>query len=196
MKNNNFSTFSSAKLIFNSILFLFVGLFFLTGCFSEPDYPVTPQIEFVNLKNLKSKGTANTDSVVITLSFKDGDGDLGLTSTDTFPPFSDRNSDGTINRFRHNFFADVERLNADGEFRPITFASQNFNLNSRFPILNTLEKPTALEGDLRYSIPLIITSFSPVKRGDVLRYKISILDRALNESNVITTDPMTVGVYE
>jgi len=189
MKNNKLS-------IFNSILFLFVGLFFLTGCFSEPNYPSTPQIEFVSLKNLKSKGTANTDSVVIILFFKDGDGDLGLASTDTFPPFSERNSDGSVNRFRHNFFVDVERLNANGNFEPVTFASQNFDLSSRFPVLNTLEKPTALEGELRYSIPLIITSFSPVKKGDVLRYKISIADRNLNESNVILTDPMTVGVYE
>lgn len=181
---------------FKVIGFLFLGLFFLTGCFSEPNYPDTPQITFVSLKNLKSIGTANTDSVVITLFFKDGNGDLGLNSTDTFPPFSDRNSDGTVNRFRHNFFCDVERLNENGEFVPVTFASQNFNLNSRFPILNTLEKETALEGDLRYSIPLIITSFSPVKKGDILRYKISIADRTLNESNVIVTEPMTVGVYQ
>ncbi|WP_375560055.1 hypothetical protein ACE193_20405 [Bernardetia sp. OM2101] len=176
--------------------FLFVGLFFLTGCFAEPDYPNTPQIEFVSLQNLASKSRTNVDSVVITLFFQDGDGDLGLTSTDTLPPFSDRNSDGTVNRFRHNFFADVERLNEDGEFEPVTFASQNFNLNSRFPVLNTLEKETALEGDLRYSLTLFATSFSPVQNGDVLRYKISIADRNLNESNVIVTDPMTVGVYD
>jgi hypothetical protein len=179
-----------------SILFLFVGVFFLTGCFSEPDYPSTPQIEFVRLQNLESKARANTDSVVITLFFRDGDGDLGLTSTDTLPPFSERNSDGTVNRFRNNFFADVERLNENGEFEPVTFASQNFNLNSRFPILNTLDKETALEGDLRYSLILFATSFSPVQQGDVLRYKISIADRKLNESNFIVTDPMTVGVYD
>ncbi len=191
---SHFSTFSLAKLTLNSILF--VGLFFLTGCFSEPDYPNTPQIEFVSLENLQSKVRANTDSVVITLFFQDGDGDLGLTSTDTLPPFSDRNPDGTVNRFRHNFFADVERLNENGEFEPIIFASQNFNLNSRFPVLNTLEKETALEGDLRYSLILFTTSFSPVQKGDILRYKISIADRKLNESNVITTEPMTVGVYQ
>lgn len=180
--------------IFNSILF--IGLFFLTGCFSEPDYPTTPKIEFVRLQNLESKARANTDSVVITLFFQDGDGDLGLTSTDTLPPFSERNSDGTVNRFRNNFFAEVERLNEDGEFEPVTFSSQNFNLDSRFPILNTLDKETALEGNLRYSLILFATSFSPVQRGDVLRYKISIADRKLHESNFIVTDPMTVGVYD
>ena len=61
--------------IFNSILC--IGLLFLTGCFSEPDYPATPQIEFVSLQNLESKARTNTDSVVITLFFRDGDGDLG-----------------------------------------------------------------------------------------------------------------------
>ncbi len=196
MKNNKFSIFSSAKLIFNSNLFLFLGLFFLTGCFAEPNYPNTPQIEFVSLKNVESKVRANTDSVVITLFFKDGDGDLGLNSTDTFPPFSDRNSDESVNRFRNNFFAEVQRLNENGEFEPVTFAAQNFNLDSRFPILNTLEKETALEGDLRYSLILFVTSFSPIKKGDVLRYKISIADRKLNESNFILTEPMTVGIYQ
>lgn len=189
MKNHKFS-------LFNSILFLFVGLFFLTGCFSEPNYPSTPQIEFVSLKNVESKARTNTDSVVITLFFKDGDGDLGLTSTDTFPPFTDRNSDGSVNRFRNNFFAEVQRLNESGEFEPIVFASQNFNLDSRFPVLNTLDKETALEGDLRYSLTLFVTSFSPIKKGDILRYKISIADRKLNESNFILTEPMTVGVYQ
>jgi hypothetical protein len=186
--------FNSQFSIFNSILL--IGLFFLTSCFSEPNYPNTPQIEFVRLQNLQSKARANTDSVVITLFFKDGDGDLGLTSTDTLPPFSDRNTDGTVNLFRHNFFADVERLNAAGEFEPVTFASQNFNLNSRFPVLNTLEKETALEGDLRYSLTLFATSFSPIQKGDILRYKISIADRNLNVSNVIETTPMTIGVYD
>ncbi|WP_338766610.1 hypothetical protein WAF17_04155 [Bernardetia sp. ABR2-2B] len=178
------------------LAFLFVGLFFLTGCFAEPDYPVVPQITFVDIENLQSQARANTDSVIITLFFQDGDGDLGLSSSDTLPPFSDRNPDGTVNLFRHNFFADVERLNENGEFEPVTFASQNFNLNSRFPVLNTLEKETALEGDLRYSIEVISTSFSPVKKGDVLRYRISIADRNLNVSNVILTEPMTVGVYD
>ena len=145
---------------------------------------------------MESKARTNTDSVVITLFFRDGDGDLGLTSTDTMPPFSDRNDDGSINRFRNNFFAEVERLNENGEFEPVTFASQNFNLNSRFPILNTLNKETALEGDLRYSLILFATSFSPVQRGDVLRYRISIADRNLNVSNQIVTTPMTVGVYD
>ncbi len=181
---------------FKIIGFLVVGLFFLTGCFSEPDYPNTPQIEFVRLQNLKGEKSANTDSVIITLFFQDGDGDLGLNSTDTVAPFSERNPDGTINRFRHNFFADVERLNEDGEFEPVPFASENFNLNSRFPVLNTLDKETALEGDLRYSITLFSTSISPVKKGDILRYKISIADRNLNVSNVIETTPMTVGVYD
>jgi len=62
--------------------------------------------------------------------------------------------------------------------------------------LNTLDKETALEGDLRYSLTLFSTSFSPVQKGDILRYKISIADRNLNVSNVIETTPMTVGVYD
>lgn len=198
MSKSNFnfqiSVSSQVNLALNSILFL--TLFFLTGCFAEPEYPDTPQIEFVSLQNLPSQARANVDSVVITLFFQDGDGDLGLTSTDTLPPFSERNPDGTLNRFRHNFFVDLERLNENGEFELVVFPSPEFTLNSNFPVLNTLDKETALEGDLRYSIEIISASFSPVQKGDVLRFKISIADRNLNVSNEVVTTPMTVGVYD
>ena len=192
--NSQLSTFSAAKLILNSVLF--IGLLCLTGCFAEPDYPNTPQITFINLENLQGKESANTDSVIITLFFQDGDGDLGLNSTDTLPPFSQRNLDGTVNHFRNNYFIDLERLNKDGEFEPVVFTPPDFTLSSRFPVLNTLDKETALEGDLKFTFNLFSTSFSPVQKGDTLRYKISIADRNLNVSNVVVTDPMIVGVYD
>lgn len=48
-------------------------------CVKPPDYPKEPAIEFLNLsKNSLLQTPLGQDSVVITFSFTDGDGDLGF----------------------------------------------------------------------------------------------------------------------
>jgi hypothetical protein len=58
---------------------LFVG-FGLVSCFDPPEYPVVPEIEFkgITFKDVPDE----TDSLIIELYFKDGDGNLGLSSTE------------------------------------------------------------------------------------------------------------------
>lgn len=57
---------------------IFLGIF--QSCFNPPEYPVTPQIEFekIQFKDV----TTGADSLILTLRFKDGDGDLGLNDQD------------------------------------------------------------------------------------------------------------------
>src|SRR5690606_28240519 len=48
------------------------------SCVKPPDYPIEPVIEFERMsRNTMFQGNTNTDSVVVTISFTDGDGDLG-----------------------------------------------------------------------------------------------------------------------
>jgi hypothetical protein len=54
----------------------------LVNCGKTPVYPEVPEIEF---KNIVRYG--NGDSLLITLSFKDGDGDLGLGDEHNGPPY-------------------------------------------------------------------------------------------------------------
>jgi hypothetical protein len=54
----------------------------VTGCFTEPDYPDVPQIDFKGISRYTlaagtGVGQQKRDSLVITIGFKDGDGDLG-----------------------------------------------------------------------------------------------------------------------
>ena len=61
-------------------VFLLVQLFF-PSCASAPDYPDTPVIEFKSLSKSVMKQTPlvnGADSLLITFSFTDGDGDLGF----------------------------------------------------------------------------------------------------------------------
>ncbi len=48
------------------------------SCINSPDYSDTPAIEFVSLSNLQmSQRPLNSDTTVVSLSFQDGDGDIG-----------------------------------------------------------------------------------------------------------------------
>lgn len=65
------------------------------SCFDPPEYPDAPDISFQSVSYVKGgllgdgQGQA-ADSVVVVLKFKDGDGDVGISSEETSPPFNDR----------------------------------------------------------------------------------------------------------
>ncbi len=64
----------------------------VTACFNPPEFPIEPQIEFISIQ-YKEYGTGfdtNYDSLILTLSFKDGNGDLGLDGTEDQPPYNNK----------------------------------------------------------------------------------------------------------
>jgi hypothetical protein len=93
-------------------LFLFIGLG-LSACFNPPEYPVQPQIEFESIV-YREYGTgfdSEYDSLILTLKFKDGDGDLGLDPSEIAAPYN--------NKFYYRF--------ADGKF--LNYADKRTNPN-------------------------------------------------------------------
>lgn len=56
----------------------------MNSCFETPSYPIVPQIEILNdeLYYGKTKKIDGNDSIVVSIKFKDGDGDIGLSDTD------------------------------------------------------------------------------------------------------------------
>lgn len=65
-------------------LFLFfVG--YISSCISPPDdFPSVPQIHFNNVEYIE---TNTADSLVVSVNFKDAEGDLGLNPKEVEPPF-------------------------------------------------------------------------------------------------------------
>lgn len=61
-----------------SIFFSVVAILSLSSCFNSPDFPSTPKIEFENVIFKEAASPINSDSLVITIKFEDGDGDIGL----------------------------------------------------------------------------------------------------------------------
>lgn len=54
----------------------------LGSCFNPPEFPITPEIEFKDVVFKKVGGFIEPDSIILTIAFKDGDGDLGLDPDD------------------------------------------------------------------------------------------------------------------
>lgn len=61
-------------------LWLFLITLGVSACFDPPEYPLQPQIEFESIvfKEYGSGFDSEPDSLILKISFQDGDGDLGL----------------------------------------------------------------------------------------------------------------------
>ncbi len=69
----NLLRYATMKFILPSILCLF-----FSQCANPPEYPIEPQLSFIGLsKSNMKQGAINADSLLVTVGFTDGDGDIG-----------------------------------------------------------------------------------------------------------------------
>lgn len=69
-------------------LLLFGISVLVTACFNPPEFSVVPSIDYTGIYFKDGNGD-NPDSLVVTITFKDGDGDLGLSATQIDAPYHD-----------------------------------------------------------------------------------------------------------
>ena len=62
----------------------------LASCFQAPEYSLIPSIEFESVIFKDLSNPSDADSLILTIRFKDGNGDLGLGDADTLEPFNSR----------------------------------------------------------------------------------------------------------
>jgi len=66
---------------YNLLLLILLG-----SCISPPDnFPSVPEVAF---KDMEFISTSGSDSLIVSVNFKDAEGDLGLNATDVDPPFN------------------------------------------------------------------------------------------------------------
>lgn len=144
----------------------------ITGCTNPPDYPDEPVIAYEGLSRLfMNEGLSLSDSVVLTLSFTDGDGDIGFRQTaQETNVFVEDLRDGFVRTYR---LPDVpQRGVANG-------------------ISGTIDLTL-------YTTCCYVDGFVPcspdVPEGTTneLRFEVYIVDRAGNESNRIQTEAITL----
>ncbi|GAB3992808.1 hypothetical protein GCM10028807_26500 [Spirosoma daeguense] len=166
--------------------FILGAALLLSSCFTEPDYPNTPEIDFKGLfKYTLNAGTgvgqSRRDSVVITIGFRDGDGNLGTASPLSKADSAKYASNGGWGNYQIRTF---RLVNSRFEEYPLSV-----NNTLIFPELTPGKPKGAIEGKLDfYQIFPYGTSFQLYRT----KFQIKIRDRDLNESNVIETDTLTV----
>ncbi|MFA0963136.1 hypothetical protein AB9P05_15130 [Roseivirga sp. BDSF3-8] len=70
----------------NSYLVLVILFSLAVGCYPPPEYPDAPDISFNDITFYDN--ASGTDSLVLSINFRDGDGDLGLRPTETDAPYN------------------------------------------------------------------------------------------------------------
>jgi hypothetical protein len=160
------------KLYTKIYLFLLIPLFAgLTGCIQEEQYPLKPQIEFggfVTLRDISGK-----DSIAaITISYTDGDGNIGLFAWDTVEPL------------KYNFYLKFMQYinNQLVEFKP---ADSTITFNARIPLLTPSGRNRNIKGEITMSLELYFAR--NMLQTDTIAFEIYIKDRTLLESNVVET---------
>ena len=161
-------------------------LAFIYSCQKPPEYDNTPRISFRDVEVYSSlENGVKKDSLILVTRFEDGDGDLGLSTEDLeMPPFNLPNTNNGL-----NYFVDI-LIKKNGVFQTLTLPA-GFTFNGRFFRLEPDGRIGPIEGDLRYSI--VIRNNNPlVQAGDVLKFRVWIRDRALNQSNIEESEEVTL----
>ncbi|GAB3660741.1 hypothetical protein GCM10027594_30980 [Hymenobacter agri] len=186
-----------------AVVVLVSGWAGVSSCLKAPSYPTTPSISFNNLTKIYAPppvpGATPGDTLVFAVDFQDGDGDLGLDDADTkVPPYNSQTGGHNGLATSNNYFIQAfKRVGTAPNYTFVPFYTPNGypgEYDGRYPRLEptTDNKPAPLKGTLRYKLrlPLNRTSYSV---GDVFRFEISIMDRAMHQSNTVTTTEITLG---
>lgn len=155
---------------------LFILAASLAGCIEKVEYPEVPAITF------KSYGVMSSadgyDSIAeLTISYTDGDGDIGLYDYDTAEPY------------KYDYFLKFLEWR-DGAFSEVQLADTNFTFNSRIPILTPEGKNKNIRGDISMYLEMYYAYMA--LQSDTIAFEVYIQDRALNKSNVLQTPAFIV----
>lgn len=160
------------------ILILFISGF--VSCFKKANYSSIPEIKYLDFtKKQDTKGIDQTG--ILRLEFIDGDGDIGMDESDTFPPF-----DLESNYYYNCFIKYFEKQN--GFFKEVVLP---INYNIRIPYLTPKGQSKSIKGELK--VELFINNPDPSHlKYDTICFDVYILDRNLNKSNVIRTPELKI----
>ncbi|MCF8331087.1 MAG: hypothetical protein K9H84_01400 [Bacteroidales bacterium] len=164
------------KLLIYILIAILSGLMFLSSCTDDKDYPIEPKIKFEDFRKVNQDSTG-----IITLSYTDGDGDIGLAKSDTLYPY-----DST---YFYNFFLYIfERKN--GQYDSV---QTSIPYHGRIPLLENVQEGESIEGEIE--MELDIFSMDVFIPGDTVVFDIFIVDRALHHSNTVRTPPIILNSF-
>ena len=168
--------------------FLLLGLApTISGCWNEPNFDDKPAISFksidpIDLPASADRRTPRRDSVIITLGFQDGTGDLGEDTRD-----STRLKTVFGKETWGNYQIKTLRL-VNGKYEELPL---EVNAKLFFMRLTKEGQRGAIEGTLDFRQVFFYTNSSKITP---VKFQIKIRDRKLQESNMIETDTVHVPI--
>lgn len=154
----------------------------LTVYACEPDevgFSDIPVIAFESLEVFKDVNGKDS-MITLAITYQDGDGDIGLTATDTAPPFNFGSP------FFHNLPVTYLVENSNGEYEELLSPGSDKpygNQHERVPNLTPEGKYKAIEGMLYVDLIANPENARPNK----VKFEVNLIDRNLNVSNTVVT---------
>lgn len=149
----------------------------LGSCLKEKEFPIEPYIEFKSFTKIFNPPDTIPAGIMLSITFTDGDGDIGLYEDQTEPPYD------------YNFFIDLFKL-VNGQPEKIIFPDTTMTFNSRIPVVDDNAGAKPIEGVIEYTFDYTLLRSFLIN--DTITFDVSIKDRALNRSNIIRTPFLVV----
>ncbi len=149
------------------LVLMTVGI--IASCQKKEEYPIIPEIEFDRFVKLWNPQTMIYERGVFVISFKDGDGDIGLRGSDTVAPYD------------YNLFINYYELQNGDSVRVVISDSNEFN--ARIPMLTPRGSNKSISGIIEDTLFM----YNYQSTFDTIMFDAYLVDRALHESNVINT---------
>lgn len=168
------------KTIFRFFLTIFILSAATTGCWTPPSYSPVPEIVFNSMDKfevIEPFSKSKQDSVVITIDFKDGDGDLGEST--------DNRGNANYNTWGNYELRTFKKVSGN-KFEEVILAA---NAKLFFPVLKPDRKKGPIEGKLDYAVYF---PYSKNSKLTTVKFQIRVRDRALNVSNAVESDTLSV----
>lgn len=145
----------------------------LWSCLPEASYPPEPVIAFQKLDT-------SSDPAQIFIDFTDGDGNIGLSQSDTLPPFCPDTC-----QFYYNLFLEYYELqNGTWTHIPLDPELGQIPFYYRIPRVEPSGQNPALNGTIKIDMP----SYFLISNFDTCRFEIHLVDRDFNESNTVQSN--------
>ena len=182
---------------FNAKLLLILVIISFSSCRKIESYPPEPEIDFVsgNFSIMEDELNNKVLLYTATISFTDGDGNIGWEKSNERPEGVKRPCDTSNPHDLYiNLYEEVEgvfeKRNFKVDYKCIDDTLKNLGQNSidaNLPYMNGRGQSNTLIGEIEYKIEL------PTLRSSTIKFDIKLTDRDRNDSNIIES-PIYGGV--
>ncbi|MFA8449154.1 MAG: hypothetical protein ACEPOW_00500 [Bacteroidales bacterium] len=166
------------------ILFIICSLCTFHSCKKKTLSSKIPEISFLSFEKIIPTEGNIVHKGIVTFSYSDGNGDIGLKQNDTLGIHSKGQE------HYYNLWINYQEMQ-NGKWKDIQLidpvSKEEIFFHTRIPVLLPYEQEQIIKGEISDTIFI----YNPLSKYDTIRFSLQIADRELNKSNIIIT-PMII----